>query len=34
MPMCDCTVLLDGKPILIDGKFHDANLIVEPTWRG
>jgi 2,5-dihydroxypyridine 5,6-dioxygenase len=34
MPMCDCTVLLDGKPILVDGKFHDAELIVEPTWRG
>jgi len=34
MPMCDCTVLLDGKPIMEDGKFRDAALIVEPTWRG
>lgn len=33
MPMCDCTVLLDGKPILVDGKFPDPELNVEPTWQ-
>ncbi len=34
MPMCDCTVLLDGQPIMVDGRFEDARLRVEPTWRG
>jgi 2,5-dihydroxypyridine 5,6-dioxygenase len=31
MPMCDCTVLLDGEPILVDGRFADPALRVEPT---
>lgn len=31
IPMSDCTVLLDGKPILEDGKFTDERLVVEPT---
>jgi len=34
MPMCDCTVLLDGNPVLVDGKFTDERLRVEPTVHG
>ena len=30
MPMCDCTVLLDGEAVLDHGKFRDPKLVVEP----
>lgn len=28
LPMCDCTVLLDGKPVMERGRFSDPKLIV------
>jgi 2,5-dihydroxypyridine 5,6-dioxygenase len=31
MPMCDCTVLLDGNPILENGRLTDERLRVDPT---
>lgn len=31
MPMCDCTVALDGEVVLEKGKFKDPKLIVEPA---
>ncbi|CAM5525647.1 hypothetical protein [Eoetvoesiella caeni] len=31
MPMVECTVELDGKVVLEDGKFTDERLIVQPA---
>jgi 2,5-dihydroxypyridine 5,6-dioxygenase len=30
-PMCDCTVLLDGKAVMEKGRFADPRLVVEPA---
>ncbi|MGQ4599044.1 hypothetical protein [Nocardia sp. R6R-6] len=32
IPMSDCTVLLDGKAVLEEGRFTDERLVVAPTF--
>jgi hypothetical protein len=31
MPMCDCTVLLDGEAVMDKGRFTDPKMIVRPA---